>query len=211
MEKGGIISFEGCDGSGKTTVLNKVQEYLKEKSIDYILSREPGGVKISEQIRNVILDINNKEMCSRTELLLYIASRAQLVHEVIEPAVKKGSLVVLDRYIDSSVAYQGYAREIGMKEVERLNAFAIGDYAPNLTIYLDITPEVSLERLNNNDREEKNRLDIEKIQFHKKVRQGYLKLAEESPERIKVVDAGQSPEKVFQDVKEIINKYLLEQ
>ena len=201
MTKGIFITFEGPDGSGKSTIIRKVEKYLALNDIEYISTREPGGIDISEQIREVILNKSNTAMDARTEALLYAASRRQHLAERVIPALKDGKIVICDRFIDSSLAYQGYARGIGMDEVMKVNEFAIDEYMPNLTFYLDIEPELGLERISKSISREVNRLDLEKIDFHNKVREGYLILLKKYPNRIVKIDASQDIEGVFRDIK----------
>ncbi|KLU75489.1 dTMP kinase [Clostridium botulinum] len=201
MNKGVFITLEGPDGSGKTTIVKMIEKYLKENNVDYISTREPGGINISEQIREIILDTKNTEMDARTEALLYVASRRQHLAERVIPALKLGKIVICDRFIDSSLAYQGYARGIGIDKVMSINEFAIDGYMPNLTLYLDIEPEIGLKRISQNHKREVNRLDLEKLDFHKKVREGYFKVLEKYPNRIKKINANQPIDKVFEDVK----------
>lgn len=201
MNKGVFITFEGPDGCGKTTIVKMVEKYLHENNIEYISTREPGGINISEQIRTIILDKANTEMDGKTETLLYVASRRQHLSERVIPALKSGKVVICDRFIDSSLAYQGYARGIGIDEVMNINEFAIDGYMPHLTLYLDIEPQVGLARIASNNQREINRLDVEKLDFHKRVREGYFKLLEKYPDRIKKIDANQSIDRVFEDVK----------
>lgn len=204
MNKGKFIVFEGGEGSGKTTMIELVYNFLIEKGIDCIKTREPGGIKISEDIRNVILDTNNKSMDGRTEALLYAAARRQHLVEKVIPALKENKVVLCDRFIYSSLAYQGYAREIGIEDVFIINKFAIEDYMPDLNILFDLNPEVGLERINKNKSREVNRLDLEKIDFHNKVREGYRKLSKEYKNKIVVIDAEKDIDEVFLKVKDII-------
>ncbi|EDS76352.1 thymidylate kinase [Clostridium botulinum C str. Eklund] len=208
MNKGIFITLEGPEGSGKTTIVKMIEEYLRENNIDYISTREPGGINISEQIRNVILNKDNTEMDPRTEALLYVASRRQHLAERVIPALKSGKVVICDRFVDSSLAYQGYARGIGIDEVMEINEFAIDGYMPDLTLYLDIEPEIGLNRISKNSEREVNRLDLEKLDFHKKVREGYFKLLERYPNRIKQINANQSVDKVFTEVKNFLKSVL---
>ena len=192
MTKGYIISFEGPDGAGKTTVLNKVLPILQEKLAQPILTtREPGGVVISERIRDVILDVNHTEMDAKTELLLYMAARRQHWIERVLPAVEAGQVVIMDRFIDSSVAYQGAGRGLDKSEIYWLNAYATDHHKPDLTLYFDVPSEVGLARIEANADREVNRLDLEKLDMHQRVRQGYLELAKDESERIMTVDASQ--------------------
>lgn len=198
-----FITFEGGEGSGKTTIIKKLMEKLNEKGINAVVSREPGGSQISEQIRNVILNIENKNMDYMTEALLYAASRCQHLKEIVWPNIEKGNLVVCDRYLDSSLVYQGCARGLGIEKVYDINMNATNGFLPDLTIYLDVTPEVGLMRIQSNNRDV-NRLDLEKITFHEEVRKGYLKIADMFPERIVKIDATRSVEEVYRDVEEAV-------
>ncbi|MCY6354790.1 dTMP kinase [Clostridium sp. ZS2-4] len=206
MKEGVFITLEGPDGSGKSTIIKLLEGYLKEKGIDYISTREPGGINIAEQIRNVILDKKNTAMDGRTEALLYAASRRQHIAERVIPALKEGKVVICDRFLDSSLAYQGHARGLGIDEVMKINEFAIEGYMPDFTLYLDVKPEVGLERIAKNKDREVNRLDLEKIDFHRKVREGYFILLEKYPDRIKKVDANKPIEGVFEDIKKVFSE-----
>lgn len=201
--RGVFITLEGCEGAGKTTQIKRIEEYLNKNNISYISTREPGGIKISEKIRELILNKENTTMDERTEALLYAASRRQHLMEKVIPALKDGKVVICDRFIDSSLAYQGFARGIGVEEVLLINNFAIEGYMPDLTIYLDIDPELGLKRVKNRN-EELNRLDLESLEFHNKVRHGYLKLLELYPNRIRKVSAEECEDKVFSSIKELI-------
>lgn len=199
-----FITFEGPEGSGKTTVLNQINKLLSE-NYNVISTREPGGVSTGEEIRNILLDGENIDI--RTEALLFAASRREHLVEKVIPALKNNKVVLCDRYIDSSLAYQGYARGIGIEEVKKINEFAINGLYPDLTIYLDIDAEVGRERILKNQRSQ-NRLDKETLNFHQKVIEGYKTLIKTNPERFKVVDATQSIESVISDTYEIILSYL---
>ena len=177
-----FISIEGPEGSGKSSAIKIVYERLIKDGYSIVQTREPGGTSISEQIRNIILDKDNTEMDSRCEALLYAASRRQHLVQKIWPALKKGYLVFCDRYLDSSLAYQGIARDIGLEEVLNINLFATENTFPDLTLLFDIEPEIGLKRIASNADREVNRLDLEKLEFHKKVRSGYLLLAKKYPE-----------------------------
>ena len=209
MARGLFLTFEGCDGCGKTTVLNRVSVLLREKGIPFLLTREPGGSKIAEEIRNVILDKKNTEMDPRCEALLYAASRRQHLVEIVLPALEKGIHVLSDRYLDSSLAYQGYARGIGMEEVYSINLFAIDGMLPDLTFFLDLPPEEGLARIRKNETREVNRLDLEKENFHKKVYEGYKILLENYPERIVRIDAKKTVEEESQEIFDILAKRIL--
>ena len=208
MKEGLFIVFEGGEGSGKSTMLNYTYNWLTDKKIDCITTREPGGIKISEKIREVILDKDNTSMDARTEALLYAAARRQHLVEKVIPALNEGKVVLCDRFIDSSLAYQGFARNLGIEEIYSINKFAIDDYMPNITIFFDIDPKLGLDRINKDKNREVNRLDLEEIDFHNKVREGYNILLENYNNRIKRIDASKSIENVFEDVKKIIEKYI---
>lgn len=207
-----FITFEGGEGSGKTTIIEKVCEYLESQGKNYILTREPGGTNISEQIREVILNRKNTEMDGLTEAYLYAASRAQHVREKIAPALKEGKVVLCDRYLDSSIVYQGYVRGYGMDTIKEINREAITVngrmYLPDLTIYFDLSPEIGLGRIAKNKNREVNRLDLEKMDFHQKVREGYLKQAEKNNDRFAIIDASKSIEEVTEDVLTLIKEAL---
>lgn len=191
--RGLFIAFEGPDGCGKTTIANKVYEELC-KNFDCIKTREPGGTEISEKIRDFILDKNNKEMTARTEALLYAASRAQHVEELIEPAIKMGKIVICERFIVSSLVYQGYARGLGEENVQAINDFAIGQVSPDITFLFDVKGNNSVDR---KLKEGGDRIEIEADDFHKRVREGYSNLI--NSDKYTIIDATQSIEKVFED------------
>lgn len=203
-----FITIEGPEGSGKTTATNKAVEELKRLGYDVIRTREPGGTPISEQIRNVILDKNNTSMDARTEALLYAAARRQHLVEKVWPATKEGKLVICDRYIDSSLAYQGGARGLGIDNIININMFATEDTWPDLTLLFDIEPELGLERIAKNSDREVNRLDLEKLDFHKKVRETFLYLAKKQPHRFVIIDASKSPEEVAKATVEAILSHI---
>ena len=207
MTKGKFITFEGPDGSGKTTVSKAVCERLQAEGIAVVYTREPGGSEIAEQIRNVILDPNNTKMDPRTEALLYAASRRQHLVEKVLPALAKGTHVICDRFVDSSLAYQGYGRQIGIDEVYRINVFAIDDCMPDKTLYFDVSVETGLGRIAS--RTYLDRLDQESVSFHKKVWEGYHAVVEKYPDRIQVIDAekplNEVIEETYRAVKDIIN------
>ncbi len=207
---GRFISFEGPDGSGKTSILRRiVPEMRKWTENDVILTREPGGSEIAESIRHIILNPENTEMDSRTEALLYAASRRQHLTELVLPALAKGDWVITDRYIDSSLVYQGVGRGIGIEEIYEMNQFATEGLLPELTLYLDVRAEVGLSRIERNRQaDEINRLDKEKLEFHQQVREGYLKVLERFPERIVRVDAEDNIETVAENCLEIIHNHM---
>jgi len=195
-----FITFEGPEGAGKTTVIKEIAERLAQQNIDVLATREPGGIEIAEKIRTIILNPAHTAMDERTEALLYAAARSQHYFEKVRPALDAGKMVICDRFIDSSLAYQGHARGIGVDEVLSINEFAIGKKLPDLTILFDISPEVGLARIHAHGDREVNRLDVESLAFHQKVREGYLQLVTRYPERINVINADQSIERVVEDV-----------
>ena len=198
MTRGKLVTIEGPDGSGKTTLIDCLAPALaQELGVDVITSREPGGVAIAESIRQVILDPVNTAMDAKTELLLYMAARRQHLVEKVLPALKAGKWVLLDRFIDSSVAYQGGGRGLDREAITWLNSFATDSLQPDLTLLLDIDSEAGIARVMSNSQREVNRLDLEAISMHQRVRQAYLDLAQEAPERVRVVDASQSPESIL--------------
>ena len=203
-----FITFEGPEGSGKSSVLDKICHQLEHDGFNVVKTREPGGTPISEQIRNIILDKSNTNLEPRTEALLYAASRRQHLVEKIWPALKEGKMVLCDRYLDSSLAYQGNARGLGYENILSINNFATENTFPDLTILFDIQPELGLERISKNSNREVNRLDLEKLDFHKKVREGFLELAKKYPERFYIVDASQPFLDVCLEVYDLI-KYKL--
>ena len=208
MVNGTLISFEGPEGAGKSSILEAILPLLEEKGIPYITTREPGGVDIAEKIRQVILDPDHTSMDAKTELLLYIASRRQHLVERVLPALAAGKVVLMDRFIDSSVAYQGYGRGLSVEDIEWLNQFATDGLKPDLTLYFDLDVEEGLARIARNQEREVNRLDLEGLELHYKVRKGYLALAEKEPERIVKIDASQSFEAVFADVLAVLENRL---
>ena len=208
MKRGVFITVEGPEGAGKTTVLTKVAEQLEKEGYSIVLTREPGGIPIAEQIRQVILNRDNTEMDSRTEALLYAAARRQHLVEKVVPALNKGCIVLCDRFVDSSLAYQGYARGLGIEEVREINRFATQDTMPELTLFFMIEPEIGLKRIQKHNEREVNRLDLEELNFHHKVYEGYQLLIEREPERIKMINADQSFEKVYQETLHHIRTYI---
>ena len=191
-----FITLEGPEGSGKTTAVEAAVKALEAKGYQIVRTREPGGTPIAEQIRNVILDKANTNMDPRTEALLYAASRRQHLVEKVWPALKEGKIVICDRYLDSSLAYQGGARGLGVDNILNVNLFATENTFPDLTLLFDITPEEGLKRISANASREVNRLDLEKLDFHHKVRDTFLALAKRYPERFVIIDASKSREEV---------------
>lgn len=194
-----FISFEGGEGSGKTTLIEKLSKELNLLGYKLIKTREPGGSKIAEEIRNVILNVDNVEMDYRTEALLYAASRRQHLTEIVVPALNEGKVVLCDRYVDSSLAYQGYARGLGIEEVYQINKYATEGILPDITFYIDVDPSIGLSRIKKNNRLV-DRLDLEELSFHKRVREGYLEVAKIFKDRIKVIDGNRTPEEIYEDI-----------
>ena len=203
-----FITFEGGEGAGKSTAIKRIVEKLTSEGHEIVLTREPGGTPIAEEIRNVILDKKNTAMDPRTEALLYAASRRQHLVEKVIPALKEGKLVLCDRFLDSSLAYQGGARGIGIDTVYNMNLFATEGTLPDLTILFDIKPEEGLARIAANSQREVNRLDVEKLAFHNKVRDSFHELAKKFPERFVIVDASKGPDEVFEDAYKAIEDRL---
>ena len=191
-----FITLEGPEGSGKTTAVEAAVKELEARGYQIVRTREPGGTPIAEQIRNVILDKENTKMDPRTEALLYAASRRQHLVEKVWPALKEGKIVICDRYLDSSLAYQGGARGLGVDNILNVNMFATENTFPDLTLLFDISPEEGLKRIAANASREVNRLDLEKLEFHHKVRNTFLELAKKYPERYVIIDASKSREEV---------------
>ena len=202
-----FITIEGPEGSGKSSVTKKVAEMLTKDGEEIVMTREPGGTPIAEQIRNVILDKENTKMDPMTEALLYAASRRQHLVEKVWPLSKQGKIVISDRFIDSSLAYQGGARGLGIDRIYDLNmTYATEGYSPDLTLLFDLEPEIGLARIAANASREVNRLDLEKIEFHKQVRQTFLDLAKRFPERFVVIDASKSFDEVVQDTYKVVKE-----
>jgi len=204
---GKFITFEGPEGSGKTSVIKGVVEFLTNEGYRILTTREPGGNKIAESIRNIILDNNNTEMDAHAEALLFAASRSQHFSEVILPALQDNKILLCDRFIDSSLAYQGHARGLGIDKVYEINKFAIGDLLPDLTLFIDVPPKVGLKRVFSNTRKV-DRLDLETLEFHEKVYEGYMIIAKKYENRFKIVDGTQPVEKVIKDAIKIIKNIL---
>lgn len=207
MMKGKFITFEGTEGSGKTSVIKEVKKHYELKGYAVMVTREPGGISISEKIRDILLNKENTEMDSRTEALLFAAARRQHLVEKIKPALAKGMIVLCDRFVDSSLVYQGYARNIGIDKVYDINYFAIEDALPDLTIFVDVRPEVGLKRVFQTPNREVNRLDLENMEFHKLIYSGYLELAKKY-DRIKKVNGEQNIEEVAKEAINLIDKIL---
>ena len=205
MRKGFFITVEGTDGSGKTTQFKLMANYLREKGFDVITIREPGGTPIGEKIRSIILDPENAEMKDMTELILYTASRAQLSKEVIEPALATGKLVLCDRFIDSSIAYQGYGRGLSIEFIKEINETATGRLLPDLTFFFDLAPEHALTRIKGDS----DRLEKQSMDFHKRVYEGYLQIWKWNSERVKRIDCTGTINEVFNEVIRILDREVL--
>ena len=203
---GYFITFEGGEGTGKTTIITYLSKYLKDKGYDVISTRQPGGIEIAEQIRSIILDVKNTKMDYRTEALLYAASRTQHLAEKVIPALNENKIVLCDRYLDSSLVYQGIARNLGIENVLKVNMFAL-EYMPNLTFFIDVKPEICFKRIKDNNRE-MDRLDLENMDFHNMVYEGYKKVAKMYPERIVSINGDRTVEELIEDIKKIIDKLL---
>ncbi len=199
MDRGIFITMEGPDGSGKSTQIDLLKEYLESAGYDVLITREPGGNRISEAIREIILNSEYTEMSPVTEMMLYASARAQLIAEVIGPAIESGKAVISDRFVDSSLVYQGMARGLGVETVYEINKVAIGEYMPQLTIMLDLPAEVGISR--KKDQKELDRMELESLEFHKKVAAGYREMAERFPERIKRIDATLPIEEIYDIIK----------
>lgn len=206
MNKGIFISLEGPDGAGKTSVLQALLPKLAAFDMELVTTREPGGVAIAEDIRSVILNPKNTAMDDKTELLLYIAARRQHLKERILPALDGGKLLLVDRFIDSSVAYQGFGRGLDVKDINWLNDYATDGLVPDLTLYFDINVEEGLARIAKNRHHDVDRLDMETVDMHERVRQGYLSILEQNPERMVKVDASHPLEQVIEEAFSIISK-----
>lgn len=203
MEKGLFITLEGADGCGKTTQLNLLKEYLTSRGYEIVVTREPGGKGLGEKLREILLNYDG-EVSDRCEAFLYLADRAQNIDTIIKPAINSGKIVLCDRHTDSSVAYQGYGREQNIDNINMLNELAVNGVHPDLTIVFDIDTETSMARVG----AEKDRLESAGIEFHKRVRNGYLEIAKKNSQRIKVVDASQTIEDVQRDVIKIVEEVL---
>ena len=203
---GDFITFEGGEGTGKTTIINYISKYLEEKGYRVITTREPGGIDIAEQIRSIILDVKNTKMDYRTEALLYAASRTQHLAEKVIPALNENKIVLCDRYLDSSLVYQGIARGLGIDNVLKVNMFAT-EYMPNITFFIDVKPEICFKRLKDNNRE-MDRLDLENMDFHNMVYEGYKTVAKMYPNRIVSINGDRTVEEIISDVVKHIDKLL---
>lgn len=204
MKRGIFITFEGPDGSGKTTQIQRLSDVLTQQGFSILVTREPGGTVIGEKIRDIVLDPRHEEMDPVTEALLYAASRAQHVAEVIRPALEEGKAVICDRFMDSSIVYQGYGRKIG-DPVRLVNEIAVAGLVPDLTYLLLVDPDEGKRRMETGYLD---RLELEQIEYHREVYQGYLKLAEQNPKRIRMIDGNRSIEEISQEIATGIVRFL---
>jgi dTMP kinase len=205
MKRGLLITVEGTDGSGKSTQIDLMKDYIQSKGFDVVLTREPGGTKISEKIRAIILDPENREMGAVTEMLLYASARAQLVSEIIKPAIESGKVVICDRFVDSSYVYQGFGRGVDLDMIKNVNIGAVDGIAPDATFFFDVNPEIALKRRISSTGAD--RIEKEKMEFHLRVYSGYKKLAMLYPQRIKTIDGSKGVEEVFSDVRGWLDKF----
>ncbi len=206
MKKGFLVTFEGGDGCGKSTQLKMFQDFLKKENVDFIVSREPGGTPLGEEIRKILLN-SNYNISSTTEFLLFSASRATHVEEIVKPALEEGKVVILDRFYDSSYTYQGYAGNLSIKDIENITEFAIQGTKPDLTFLLDLSYDEAMKRKAKDEKlSHLDRMERKAKEYHDKVREGYLKLAKQNPDRIVVVDASKSVE----EISNFINKTFVE-
>jgi dTMP kinase len=207
-----FITFEGVEGSGKTTQIQRLKKYLTQKRLPCKVTREPGGSSIGEKIRKILLNPDHGEMTPTSELLLYEAARAQHVKEVIKPFLKKGGVVLCDRFSDATVAYQGHGRRMDLKWIERLNRLSSQGIRPDVTLLLDCPSNVGLKRALQRNRvlkqEKEGRFEKEEIQFHRRVRKGYLDIAKKQPDRVKVIDTREGEKKVFEKIRKIIDNLI---
>ncbi|MFQ5942901.1 MAG: dTMP kinase [Anaerolineales bacterium] len=201
-----FVTLEGPEGGGKSTQAKQLADHLKSQGQDVLFTREPGGTEIGDQIRHVIMSLENKTMSPEAEFLLFSASRAQVVRELIQPHLERGGLVVCDRFYDSSLAYQGYGHELDLKLLRTITEFVTGGTAPDLTILLDLTSELGLERRRQDGHW--NRLDDYDLEFHERVREGYLKLADAEPDRWVAIDAAQTEHEIQEQIREVVAKRL---
>lgn len=204
MRKGKFITFEGSEGSGKSTQAMLVYQHLKRQRKPVLFIREPGGVKISEAIRNILLNVENKSMTDEAEMLLYMAARAQLVGEVILPALKKGKIVLCDRFLDSTIVYQGYGNGVNLDAIKAIGRFATCGITPDLTLLFDIDTAKGLSRKG----KIKDRIERRSLQYHNRVRRGYQQLAKENPKRIKLIKVNQGKKEIYKIVRPYVDKVL---
>jgi dTMP kinase len=202
-----FITLEGPDGSGKSMQIPQLADFIRQQGYEVLTTREPGGTSIGDQIRQVIMKLGNTSMQPRTEILLFCAARAQIVEEVLRPALARGVIVISDRYADSTLAYQGYGHGVDLEELRRLLAFTTGGLKPDLTLLVDVDAEIGLKRRQSCGGEW-NRLDAYAISFHKRVRDGYHQLAQAEPDRWRVIDGSQTPEMVQSNLRRVVAEKL---
>jgi len=200
---GFLITFEGIDGSGKSTQIQMLEHEFNKLGVEYKTFREPGGTELSEKIREILLDKENIELISTAESLLFAAARAQLTAEQIKPAIEKGEFVICDRFTDSTIAYQGYGRGLNIKQLEEINYIATDGLTPDITFILDINPEAAAVRM---EAEVSDRMEETGVDFFRRIREGYLQIKDQNPHRYRLINGEQSPENVFKEIKEIIIK-----
>jgi dTMP kinase len=210
-----FITLEGIEGSGKTTQIARLVDFLEDQGFDCIATRQPGGTLIGENIRSILLDPANKALEPTAELLLYMADRAQHIHELIRPCLMDGKTVVCDRYYDATVVYQGFARGLNIELIRKLHHLLFDGLKPDITLLLDLPPRLGLKRaweqLNTGQRSgQESRFEAEKVAFHEKVRAGYLELARHEPDRIRVIDAAPPPDQVFADISKIVSAFIIQ-
>lgn len=213
ITRGYFITVEGSDGVGKSTQIHNIENYFLKLGYEVQLTREPGGTRIGDKLRDILLDVSNDEMNEMTEMLIYAASRAQHIKELIEPSLKKGKIVISDRYIDSSIAYQGYGRRLGEDAVKIVNEYASFGLIPDLTFWLDLDPELGRKRiLSRSMIQDKDvtfdRIELEKNDFHNRVREGYKEIARKNPERVHRIDASLKADEVWEEIELILRKII---
>ena len=213
ITRGYFITVEGSDGVGKSTQIHNIENYFLKLGYEVQLTREPGGTRIGDKLRDILLDVSNDEMNEMTEMLIYAASRAQHIKELIEPSLKKGKIVISDRYIDSSIAYQGYGRRLGEDAVKIVNEYASFGLIPDLTFWLDLDPELGRKRILSRsmiqDKEVTfDRIELEKNDFHNRVREGYKEIARKNPERVHRIDASLKADEVWEEIELILRKII---
>ena len=205
-----FITLEGIEGSGKTSQMERLERFLEDRGAECVSTRQPGGTRIGENIRSILLDPSNSALVPMSELLLYMADRAQHIFELIKPSLKAGKTVICDRYFDATLVYQGFARELNLELIKQLHQLLFDDLKPDITLLLDLSPQVGLarawEQLNSGQRAgHESRFEAEAVVFHEKVRAGYLELARLEPDRIRIIDAAQTPDRVFADISKILS------
>jgi dTMP kinase len=208
-----FITLEGIEGSGKTTQSNRLVRFLEDRGFECVKTRQPGGTPIGENIRSILLDPANRALEPTAELLLYLADRAQHIHELIRPCLGAGKTVVCDRYFDATMVYQGFARGLNIELIQNLHQILFDNLKPDVTLLLDLSPRLGLERawdqLNSGQRSgHESRFEAEAIAFHKRVRAGYLELAGREPDRIRIIDAAQTPDRVFADISKMLLSFI---